>query len=514
MEPNIGLILRDTTPLVLDIQPGFFANMLGSTAARTVNVANGAGAQGLDAGTTVNIEGASDAFTFARNGTTLEVRDSEGNVTAQIAGGTETSTVRFADGATDLGIDASAGALTFAGQTFSDGDSVAGSAAGIDLDAGDTSASFFDNSSGSEVVNLDSLGGTAFNPETVDASGRAVVLTDSQETVSFTDVANFGADDEIELSGVNADDVSVSSSNGNTNIQFENGAGDVSNIQLTDVSGFFTDVASFNSANMGDITFTENENSGDDEGNGDNGDIAVIEIDLDAEGGTPAAPANVDAGGRAFNFTDALATQSFTEIANFGADDEITLSGVNADDVVVNVSSGDTTIEFADDAGTVSTVTLLGVSGFFVDVASFNSADLGDITFTENVNSGDDESGGDQPDQTVSLDGAGELDFGGEFVSFDASEADVKFTTSSSIGTQAIINGFGPGDQIEFQDVPPNGRFTFFEVRGSLDINQPETGDTLFNDIVVTDLLEPETFPGPTVVGVNDLLGFDALVIA
>jgi len=107
----------------------------------------------------------------------------------------------------------------------------------------------------------------------------------------------------------------------------------------------------------------------------------VQTVDLDALGGTATAPASEDADGGAFDFTDDVGGQSFTEIASFGVDDEITLSGVTADDVDVSSSDGNTTIEFDDGAGTVSNITLLGVSGFFVDVASFNSADVGDITF-------------------------------------------------------------------------------------------------------------------------------------
>jgi len=114
---------------------------------------------------------------------------------------------------------------------------------------------------------------------------------------------------------------------------------------------------------------------------GDGG--SETQVALDALGGTPSGPETVDVGGGAFTLTDGLDAQSFTEVSNFGADDQITLTGVTADDVMIDVSSGNTNIEFDDGAGTVSNIQLKGVSGFFIDVATFNAdSSLGDISFS------------------------------------------------------------------------------------------------------------------------------------
>ena len=150
MQPNIAFILRETTPAALDIQPGLFVETLGNSSGIAFNVERGGGVLSLSAGTTVNLEGASDDFTFVRNGTTLEIRDGAGNVAAQIAASlTETSRVRFADGASELGVDGESRELTFAGQRFEAGESVEADSIAITLDDSDTSGdAFSDNPSG------------------------------------------------------------------------------------------------------------------------------------------------------------------------------------------------------------------------------------------------------------------------------------------------------------------------------------------------------------------------------
>ena len=268
---NITFVLSDALD-TLPINPAFNARLVGGTNDKTINLesdgTNQAAATGIQDGATVQFTGNSSDFTYNVNGTTVEVTDADGAVVAQVAGGTTGSTLKFADGSTNLAIDLQAQGLTLGGQTLT----------------GDAP-----------------LDGATTN-----------VITNS---------------------------------------------GDVSDI----ASG----------------------NAGGDTGGGDTGGGALTNVDLDAEGGTPQNPASRDAGADAFNFTDDVASDSVTEIANFGADDAITLSGVTAEDLNngISSSSGNTVISFDDGDGQFSQITLVGVSGFFFDVQSFNSADVGDITF-------------------------------------------------------------------------------------------------------------------------------------
>ena len=94
---------------------------------------------------------------------------------------------------------------------------------------------------------------------------------------------------------------------------------------------------------------------------------------------------SVDAGNDAFVFTDseagATADAVLTDIENFGADDEIQITGATAAEIDIQSSNGNSEIEFTNDAGTVFRITLLGVTGsFFDDVNLFNErSDLGEI---------------------------------------------------------------------------------------------------------------------------------------
>ena len=68
-------------------------------------------------------------------------------------------------------------------------------------------------------------------------------------------IANFGADDTLILTGVPTSAVEIEVRNGDTVFEISDGAGTISRVTLADVSGFFTDVESFNAANVGDIVF-------------------------------------------------------------------------------------------------------------------------------------------------------------------------------------------------------------------------------------------------------------------
>ena len=167
MTANIGFIIKDSTPAVLDIQQGLFVETFGVSSERSFNVAEGAGVENLRAGSTVNLEGDSSAFSFVRNGTTLEIRDSDNNVAAQVAASPNAeSKIRFGDGSATVAVGQAGNNITFAEQSFSPGDSVNGGANGVTLDTSDTSQSFFDGSgddSGNEAP--DTGGGNTLTGE-------------------------------------------------------------------------------------------------------------------------------------------------------------------------------------------------------------------------------------------------------------------------------------------------------------------------------------------------------------
>lgn len=105
-------------------------------------------------------------------------------------------------------------------------------------------------------------------------------------------------------------------------------------------------------------------------------------IDLFDLDGTLTTAESFDAGDGAFNLIDDVAIASNTDITGFGSDDQLTFNGVDASDIDVSVSDGNTVFQFDNGTGTVSQVTLVGVEGFFTSVEEFNAnSDLGDIVF-------------------------------------------------------------------------------------------------------------------------------------
>ncbi|EIC22961.1 hypothetical protein Thi970DRAFT_00604, partial [Thiorhodovibrio frisius] len=133
--------LIDDTPTEFFVSVGLDAGVLGKTAGKTINITDGAAALGLSAGTSVNIEGNSGEFLLERNGTTLEVVDSQGMIVTSINGSpTQTATLRFSDGATTLVIEN--GNMAVGGQVIvADGDHVGGDT--LALDATDNSVGAF-----------------------------------------------------------------------------------------------------------------------------------------------------------------------------------------------------------------------------------------------------------------------------------------------------------------------------------------------------------------------------------
>lgn len=112
-------------------------------------------------------------------------------------------------------------------------------------------------------------------------------------------------------------------------------------------------------------------------GGDDREDIGLFDL-----GGTLTTTESFDAGDGAFNLIDDVAIASNTEITGFGSDDQLTFNGVDASDIDVSSSDGNTVFQFDNGTGTVSQITLVGVEGFFTSVEEFNaSSDLGDIVF-------------------------------------------------------------------------------------------------------------------------------------
>ncbi len=107
-------------------------------------------------------------------------------------------------------------------------------------------------------LDLDGLGGDAQNRVARTLEDGAVTVIDDVATSSNTAVTGFGVDDVLQLVGVTANDVRVAVGDGNTEINFDDGAGNTSEIVLLGVNGFWTNVDEFNLSNdgiAGDITF-------------------------------------------------------------------------------------------------------------------------------------------------------------------------------------------------------------------------------------------------------------------
>ncbi len=96
------------------------------------------------------------------------------------------------------------------------------------------------------TVSLDALFISDIKAYTFDAGKQAFTLEDDVTSSSNTLIMNFGADDKLVLQGVAAENVRVQSSGDSTQIQFDDGTGIVSQIELVGISGFFTSVDSFN----------------------------------------------------------------------------------------------------------------------------------------------------------------------------------------------------------------------------------------------------------------------------
>jgi Ca2+-binding RTX toxin-like protein len=87
----------------------------------------------------------------------------------------------------------------------------------------------------------------------------------------------------------------------------------------------------------------------------------------------------------AVNYTDNVATANNVTIANFGADDKITITGgtlANYNSVISTDGSNNVVINYNNGAGVLNTITLTGLTSPVVyDVTSFNAMSVGDLFF-------------------------------------------------------------------------------------------------------------------------------------
>jgi hypothetical protein len=107
---------------------------------------------------------------------------------------------------------------------------------------------------------------------------------------------------------------------------------------------------------------------------------------LDGLGGTFSSPATFDAasGNGLFNFTDSVATASFTRITHFGADDGIAITGGGSSHLIV-ANNGVDVVLTVNANGIVSQITLVGVvadpATIIGSLSDFNALAVGDVTY-------------------------------------------------------------------------------------------------------------------------------------
>ncbi|MDR5900407.1 choice-of-anchor L domain-containing protein [Halomonas vilamensis] len=246
------MTLIDGASSTFTLGEGLVVKIIGDTSGKTINIPDGAGAFGLDPGTEVNVEADGSDLTFARNGTTLEITTTTGDMVASLNVSTsQTTEVVFGDGFLTIGVDS--GQISLGGVSLPDGAAVNGTS--VTFDPGKTSEDVFGDGAGT-LVDLDAWGGTISSSATYEAGTDSLVFTDNVGATSNTDISNFGINDAIQLFGVTTSDVQVSVVDDNTSFEFTDGMGTVSQVRLLGVSDFFTDVNAFNAdPNYGDISF-------------------------------------------------------------------------------------------------------------------------------------------------------------------------------------------------------------------------------------------------------------------
>lgn len=113
---------------------------------------------------------------------------------------------------------------------------------------------------------------------------------------------------------------------------------------------------------------------------------AAITKNLDSLLGSFSSPATFDAasGDGIFNFTDNVASSSYSRITNFGANDSILISGGGSNHLIV-ANRGADVVFTVNDNGTVSQITLVGVASdttIIGSLSAFNALGIGDVTYS------------------------------------------------------------------------------------------------------------------------------------
>jgi len=346
MATNTVTILQDDSPQIVPVTSGFFVDYAGTQDSdRTFNIAEGAGAENLDAGVTVNIEGTSEEFDYLRDGSTLKIINSEGEITAEIlASPGISSTVRFDDGETEVAV--AGNQITFGGLSFDDGEIIDGATTTFD----------FEDTVVGTVVNLT----TKFNETDNNVVGFNIATENASEgEIIALSFAGDITDDDVE--GILPASAIVDSE-GNAAVELAFRAD-----MTTEGEESFTLLAAI----------------------GDEGPVASPEIiiedtsigttEINVGGGT----STFNAASGSFNFIDNIETSNSVEILNFGSDDQITFEGgVSVADVSFQESGNNTQFEIDNESGIVSRITLLGVTTDAFSVGGFNNnPDFGDVVF-------------------------------------------------------------------------------------------------------------------------------------
>ncbi|MFA7281274.1 MAG: DUF4214 domain-containing protein [Sterolibacterium sp.] len=113
---------------------------------------------------------------------------------------------------------------------------------------------------------------------------------------------------------------------------------------------------------------------------------AAVSKNLDSLLGSFSAPATFDAasGDGIFNFSDSVATASYTRITNFGVNDAIAITDGGSNHLVV-ANRGADVVFTVNDNGTVSQITLVGVStdtAIIGSLSAFNALGIGDVGYS------------------------------------------------------------------------------------------------------------------------------------
>lgn len=100
----------------------------------------------------------------------------------------------------------------------------------------------------------------------------------------------------------------------------------------------------------------------------------TVTVNLDGLNGTISSPATYDgaSGGGRFNFTDNVATASYTRISNCGTNDSVTISGGGNNHLIVGNNGADVVLT-VNAAGIVSQITLVGVTSASAIIGSLSA---------------------------------------------------------------------------------------------------------------------------------------------